>query len=141
MDAKQLIENFIDVVTNHYIDFQGRAARAKFWHYVLVYVAIAVVFAVLRIRILSSLLALGLFLPSLGIGVRRLHDIDKTGWLVLLPIVPAFLAAFFMFMSTSLAALLGLVSIGCWAYLIYLYAQPGMAGPNQYGADPAASSA
>ena len=57
--------------------------------------------------------------PSIAVTVRRLHDYDKSGWLLLFALVPLF----------------------GWAYLLYLYVQPGTAGPNRFGPDPKASGA
>ena len=141
MDVKQLIQNFQNVVTKHYMDFNGRVARTQFWQYILVYVVIAVVFAILRLQILSNVLALALFLPSLGIAIRRLHDIDKSGWLVLLPMIPGVLMGLTLFIFYPLAMVLGLAAFACGIYLIYLYAQPGTVGANQYGPDPSTVAA
>lgn len=140
MDLKQLIENFRLVVMSHYVDFHGRAGRAEFWHYILIYLAITVVLGILGARVLSNLIALALFLPTLGVAVRRLHDIGRSGWLVLLPVIPAFLVAFFFFLFFPLALLLVGVVLVCFGYLIFLYAQPGMPGDNQYGAAPGSLS-
>jgi uncharacterized membrane protein YhaH (DUF805 family) len=65
---------------------------------------------------LTSLLNLALLLPSLGISVRRLHDTNRSGWWVLLGVIPV---------------------VG-WLVLLYWYVQPGTTGDNQYGADPKA---
>lgn len=84
---------FVDVVKNHYTDFNGRATRSQYWLYVLAYVIISIPFvaidmALLHAQALSMILSLALLLPSLGIGVRRLHDIGQSGWLYLVAIVP-----------------------------------------------------
>jgi uncharacterized membrane protein YhaH (DUF805 family) len=141
MDPKHLIENFRRVVMNHYADFHGRAGRPEFWHYILLYLAMAVVLGILGARVLADLIALALFLPTLGVAVRRLHDIGRSGWLVLLPMIPAFLMAFFFFLFFPLALLLFGIMLVCSAYLIFLYAQPGTPGDNQYGPEPGAISA
>ena len=119
MDFNALIENFRRVVTMHYFDFEGRTGRREFWYYILVVfvaaLALGIVQAILGLgSLLSSLLSLALLLPNLGIGARRLHDIDKSAWWLLIGIIP----------------LVG------WAILIYWYAQPGSAGANQFGAEP-----
>ena len=136
MDVKQLFENFKTVVTQHYVDFNGRASRAVFWQYILVYVVIVVLLGILGLRLLENLVGLALLLPSLGVSVRRLHDIGKSGWLLLLPAVPWFLLGAFIFVFWPLAAVAGLAGLICTGYLIYLYAQPGVAGSNEFGPAP-----
>lgn len=84
---------FVDIVKNHYMDFNGRATRSQYWLYVLAYVIISIPFvvidtALLHAQALSMILSLALLLPSLGIGVRRLHDVGQSGWLYLVAIVP-----------------------------------------------------
>jgi uncharacterized membrane protein YhaH (DUF805 family) len=142
MDVKQLFENFKTVVTQHYADFNGRASRAVFWQYTLVYtVVFALLFWVLGLRLIANLLSLALLLPSLGVSVRRLHDIGKSGWLVLLPVIPWFLTAAFMFVFWPLTIVSGLAGLICVGYLIYLYTQPGVAGSNEFGPAPDALAA
>lgn len=86
---------FIDVVKNQYFNFKGRATRQQYWMYVLFYFILSVVIGIIgailgdTVRgILSTLLTLGLFLPTLGIGVRRLHDTDRSGWWFLIALLP-----------------------------------------------------
>jgi uncharacterized membrane protein YhaH (DUF805 family) len=137
MDVKQLVGNFKTVVTKHYIDLNGRADRAAFWQYVLVYLAITLLLSLLGFRLLANLVGAGLFLPTLSISVRRLHDVGRSGWLVLVPTVPIFLMGAFWFIFWPLLTVLSLTALACIGYLIYLCAQPGMAGPNQFGPAPA----
>jgi uncharacterized membrane protein YhaH (DUF805 family) len=116
-----MVQYFLDAVTNHYFDFNGRARRSAYWYYTLGYIILYVVLAVISSvahlgQILTGLLSLALLLPSLGIGVRRLHDIGRSGWWILIGIIP----------------LVG------WIVLIYWYVQPGTAGTNEYGPDPKA---
>ncbi len=141
MDFNKLWQNFLDTLTNHYVDFNGRVGRAQFWYYVLVVFAIAiVVYAVsaLTIRLLYSLFALAVFLPNLGMTVRRLHDIGKQGLLILIPIVPAVLAVVCIFIFWPLAMLFWLAAVACDILIIYWLAQPGQTGDNQYGPPPPA---
>ncbi|WP_327303199.1 DUF805 domain-containing protein [Streptomyces sp. NBC_01298] len=111
---------FTDVV-KRYVDFNGRARRQEYWMYTLIYVALLIVaivvdFALGTYPLLYSLLALGLFLPTLGVGVRRLHDQGKSGWWILVGIIPF---------------------VG-WIWAIVLMATEGTPGPNQYGPSPKA---
>lgn len=86
---------FIDVIKKQYIDFEGRATRQQYWMYVLFYFILSIVIGIIGAilgetiyRILNSVVSLGLFLPSLGIGVRRLHDTDRSGWWYLIGLLP-----------------------------------------------------
>lgn len=79
-----------------YVDFQGRASRPEYWWYQLfvfgLMVAALIVDAILAkiigIGLVYYLLALALFLPGLGAAVRRLHDTNRSGWWLLISLVP-----------------------------------------------------
>ena len=66
------------------------------------------------ISVVASLYSLAVFIPSLAVGVRRLHDIDKSGWMILVGFIPV---------------------IG-WIWLIILFATEGHPEVNQYGVNP-----
>ena len=141
MDPQAIIEVFRRNLTEHYFDFNGRVGRREFWYYaiavVVIVVAVGIVGSILGTRLLSELASLALFLPNLGIGARRLHDVDKTAMFLLLPIVPSVLATCFLFIFLwPLAALCWLATLAAAVLLIYFYAQPGTSGSNQYGAEP-----
>jgi len=141
MDPQAIIEVFRRNLTEHYFDFNGRVGRREFWYYVIavvvIVVAVGIVGSILGTRLLSELASLALFLPNLGIGARRLHDVDKTAMFLLLPIVPSVLATLFLFIFLwPLAALCWLATLAAAILLIYFYAQPGTSGSNQYGAEP-----
>ena len=82
-----------------YVEFQGRARRSEYWYFylfqVLLYFVAFILDSAFGSEVLVSLLVtLGLLLPSLAVQVRRLHDIDRSGWwmfLALIPIVGAIL--------------------------------------------------
>jgi uncharacterized membrane protein YhaH (DUF805 family) len=117
-----MIQYFMDAVTKHYFDFNGRTRRAAFWYFVLVYFIIAIVVAIIQNvahlgNILTGLLSLALLLPNLGIAVRRLHDTNRSGWWILI----------------------GLVPIVGWILLIVWYCAAGTTGANEYGPDPKAA--
>lgn len=154
MDPNAVVEAFRRTITEHYIDFQGRCARLEFWYYVLAYVVCYIILAIIQgiigTSILTGLFSLALLLPGLGISVRRLHDIDRSGWWLLIGVVPAFVGgilSLLAFMSGSVGfgfALMGIIWLAClaaFALLIYWYAQPGTAGANQFGPPPAAPAA
>lgn len=100
-----------------YKTFDGRAARAEFWWFTLAAFIGSIIFGIidgiLGINILGLIYSLALLLPSIAVGVRRLHDVDKSGWLYLVILVP----------------LLGAL------YLLYLFVQEGTKGDNKYGTD------
>jgi uncharacterized membrane protein YhaH (DUF805 family) len=141
VDINKLWQNFVDTLTNHYFDFNGRVGRAQFWSYVIVVVVLFIgvwVLSSLTTRLLLSLFSLALLLPNLGMGVRRLHDVGKPGIYVLLPVVPAVLAMLFLFLFLwPLALLCWLAVFAAAVLLIYWCAQPGMPGDNEYGSPPA----
>ncbi len=145
MDFNAIIENFKTVLTKHYIDFQGRARRSEFWWYILVVIVIQIILSIIQrfigTPILTGLLSLALLLPNLGISVRRLHDLDKTGWWILLPIAPSLLAIICMFLfQWTLVMIFWVATLACAILLIYWYAQPGSSGQNKFGPDPKAGA-
>ncbi len=97
---------YLDPITKHYFDFQGVATRQAFWMFFLfnfvISIVLGVVLAIVHLAPLSWLYSLAVLLPTLGLGVRRLHDTGMSGlWI-----------------------LVGLIPIIGWIILIYLYCQP-----------------
>ncbi|MES2939281.1 MAG: DUF805 domain-containing protein [Pseudomonadota bacterium] len=110
MDFQQSVRTCLQ----KYADFNGRASRPEFWWFVLFTFGVSIIAGMIFRGWISQLISLALFVPSIAVGSRRLHDIGKSGWLQLLNLIPV---------------------IG-WAILIYWCAQPS--GPaNQYGGMPA----
>jgi uncharacterized membrane protein YhaH (DUF805 family) len=70
-----------------YVDFSGRAPRSEYWWFYLT-VMVAVVVASLMSEALGALVMLGLLLPNLAVSVRRLHDTGKSGWWLLMGLIP-----------------------------------------------------
>jgi uncharacterized membrane protein YhaH (DUF805 family) len=105
-------------VLRQYADFTGRARRKEYWMFTLVSGIISVVLAildnVLTTSLLGALYSLAVLLPSLAVGVRRLHDTGRSGWWLLIGIIP----------------LIG------WIVLIVFLATDGERQPNAYGPDP-----
>lgn len=88
-------------VLKKYCDFKGRASRSEYWWFTLVNVVIACVLSLIPLMILGSdpdnliksqflcsLYSLAVFLPGLGVSIRRLHDTDRSGWWILLGLIP-----------------------------------------------------
>jgi uncharacterized membrane protein YhaH (DUF805 family) len=84
---------FLDILKNKYAKFDGRAGRPEFWFFVLFFVIAAVVIAIIDFAIgtyplLYILFFLAFLLPYLAVAVRRFHDQDRSGWFVLLGLIP-----------------------------------------------------
>lgn len=95
---------FIDYLKNNYAKFDGRVSRRQYWMFtlysMLISIAFNVVIAILPfLAILSVVYALALIVPSLGLIVRRLHDLNLSGWFFLIAFVPVLggLALLFLF--------------------------------------------
>ncbi|MGF6114571.1 DUF805 domain-containing protein [Pseudomonas sp. ADAK2] len=79
-------------VLKKYAVFSGRASRREYWMFILINVAIGIGFMVIDALlgtkgILNNIYSLAVFLPGLGAAIRRMHDTDRSGWWILLPIV------------------------------------------------------
>lgn len=87
---------YLDPIMKHYFDFQGVTARKAFWMFVLfnfiVSFIIGFVLGLVHLQAIASLYSLAVLLPAVGIGVRRMHDIGKSGWWVLFPFYNIWLA-------------------------------------------------
>lgn len=104
----------------HYCDFSGRASRSEFWWFELFGVILGAIisafgiFSTSAVSVIQSIVGLLLFLPSLGLCVRRLHDINKSGWFVLLSFIP----------------IVGIIILIIW------WCKESEMQPNQYGPIP-----
>ena len=82
----------IRTVFSKYVDFSGRARRSEYWWFYLLYVIVAIVIAAIdaaiKNPILLVLVVLAFLLPTLAVTVRRLHDTGKSGWMILIGIIP-----------------------------------------------------
>ena len=70
-----------------YATFGGRASRSEYWWFVL-FTFLASAAAGIMGETVSGVFSLAILLPSLAVGARRLHDVDKSGWFLLLWFVP-----------------------------------------------------
>lgn len=111
------MDMFIKVVRDNYTNFEGRARRKEFWMFTLVSLVINVGTLILDASLFSDLglvnglYTLAILLPSIAVGIRRMHDINKSGWWLLLWIFPV---------------------IG-WVWLIILHCQDSDIGDNIFG--------
>lgn len=112
-----MVQWYLKVVKENYANFSGRARRSEFWYFILMNVIISAILGVIDsvtgIGFLGLIYGLATLVPTLAVGVRRLHDIDKETLLIILAFIP-------------LANL----------YLIYLWTIEGTRGPNKFGPDP-----
>ena len=90
----------------NYAVFSGRASRAEYWYFISFDFVISLGFS-LGGYILVFLYRLVVTIPAIAVGVRRMHDVNKSGWYILIPI-----------------------------YNIVLYFRDGTKGDNKYGSDP-----
>ena len=114
---------FVDAVKSfftRYLDFSGRSSRSEYWWaylgIILIFIVLGLISGLLGETIGSLVLGIGylaIIIPSIAIGVRRLHDLDKSGWFYLLALVP-------------------LVSL----ILLVWFCMKGTDGPNRFGPDP-----
>ena len=83
-------------VLKKYAVFDGRARRREFWMFTLfsMIITYALLFIGLKIELpfLNSLYSLAVFLPTIGVWCRRMHDIGKSGWFMLIPFYNLYLA-------------------------------------------------
>jgi uncharacterized membrane protein YhaH (DUF805 family) len=80
-------------VLKNYTGFQGRARRKEYWMFVLFSAIVSIVLAIIEgiigsQNVLTGLYSLAVLLPSLAVGVRRLHDTGRSGWWLLLCLIP-----------------------------------------------------
>ena len=104
----------VQVCLRKYVDFSGRAVRSEFWWFALFQLIVMVVASMLG-ETVYAVVALALVLPSLAVGARRLHDIGKSGWFLLLHLLP----------------IIGIL------VLIFFWVQASQTESNEYGVVPA----
>ncbi len=114
------METAVRTVFSKYATFSGRAGRAEYWYFQLFYFLVMIATLMLQHIVLNNhmflfdVLAFGLVIPAIAVAVRRLHDLDKSGWLYLLAFIP--------FVSLL---------------LLYWFCSKGTDGTNRFGPQPA----
>lgn len=154
-----------------YAEFSGRSRRMEYWMFVLLQVLLSVVFWILLIAIgggammsgdLNGLVAAGgalmilsliygviglaLFIPGIAVGVRRLHDTNRTGWWLLAPLagyLVSIAGTVMVGMSPNspgagaiLAGVGGLATLVLALVVVVFMFLDGTRGPNRFGEDP-----
>ena len=118
--------NWFLMALKNYVGFSGRSRRSEYWYFTVFYLVIAIVLSVLDgilfggsavgkgTPVLSGLFMLAMLLPSIAVGIRRLHDTDRSGWWLLMGLVP----------------LVGVI------VLIVFFVQDSKPGDNRFGPNP-----
>jgi uncharacterized membrane protein YhaH (DUF805 family) len=120
---------YLDILTNKYADFNGRARRKEYWMWTLYY-TIVLLFAMVLDNVLGLnfelfgqdlgygwlyvTVAITHFIPGLGIVIRRLHDVGKSGWFYLIILIP----------------LIGFI------WILVLFCTDGVKEDNKWGSNP-----
>lgn len=107
-----------------YAQFSGRSRRKEYWMYTLFIVLVSLIAGAIDGALglageagygpLGGIFALATLVPSIAVGIRRLHDTDRSGWWLLIALVPL---------------------IGAFV-LLYFFVSEGTSGPNRFGEDP-----
>ena len=83
-------------VLQNYATFKGRASRSEYWYFVLFNIIFSIVLGfvsgIVDLPILYTIYSLALLIPSIAVAVRRMHDVGKSGWFILIPIYDLILA-------------------------------------------------
>lgn len=121
--------NWFVMALKKYAVFTGRSQRSEYWYFTLFYILIVIGLTVIDgftgslseksgMGLLSGLFALAVVIPSIAVGARRLHDIDRTAWWLLIGLIP----------------MVGIIT------LLIFFAQDSTVGSNRFGANPKASA-
>jgi uncharacterized membrane protein YhaH (DUF805 family) len=109
-----------------YAEFSGRSQRKEYWMFFLFQIIVGVVLGIIEGAVglsgsiggaygpLSALFGLAMLIPGIAVGIRRLHDTDRSGWWLLIALVP----------------IIGAI------VLIVFFVTDGTRGPNRFGPDP-----
>lgn len=111
------MEWYLSVLKNYAV-FSGRARRKEYWMFMLFNIIVTCIIAVIDSAmgtvILGVIYALAVFIPSIGVSIRRLHDTNRSGWWLLIAFLPL---------------------IGSLVLLVFFVLE-GTAGENSHGVDP-----
>lgn len=103
--------NYYLKVLSNYANFNGRARRSEYWYFFLfnciISFALGFIGGMIKFEWIGNIYALAVLLPGIAVGVRRMHDVGKSGWYLLIPI-----------------------------YSLILCFTEGDKGDNEYGPDP-----
>ena len=143
-------------VLKEFANFNGRSRRKEYWMFILFNIIISIVLSILDSLlglnygelntngVLGSLYSLVILIPTFAVTTRRLHDVNKSGWLlvILYATIAVFATIIFTSMSNSdtpnpmIIGIIAIVLIGFSIYMFVLSVTNGDVGPNKYGPDP-----
>jgi uncharacterized membrane protein YhaH (DUF805 family) len=106
------------VLTENYVNFHGRAQRSEFWWFALFAFVASVLLGAIS-DVLGGLFGLVVLLPGIAVALRRLHDVDLSGWWYLLVLIPV---------------------LGSLILIFAFFIHRGTDGVNRFGPDPLAAS-
>lgn len=116
----------IQTVFSKYATFEGRARRSEYWYFMLFVFCVNFIIRILAmiagdnnmlatiVGAVSAIFALAILVPQIAVGVRRLHDIGRSGWFYLIGLIPF---------------------IG-WIFMLVWFCTDSQPGDNQYGPNP-----
>ena len=121
---EEFFETFVSEI-KRWSDYESRSSLRQYWSFTGVNIVISIILSVAGgaggvlglgaiLPIASGLFSLLMLVPSITVAIRRMHDIDKSGWYLLICLIP----------------LVG------WLVVLYFMFQPGTVGANKFGADP-----
>jgi len=109
-----MFEYYKKVVFENYANFNGRARRSEYWYFVLANTIISIPLSYIlplaiapELALVGTIYSLAVFLPSIAVGIRRMHDLGRSGWYIIIPF-----------------------------YNFILLCTAGDEGTNEYGPDP-----
>jgi len=165
--AKEVMDNGLEVLKKYNV-FKGRTSRREFWLFIVAGAVVSIALTILSaipflgklFSIVSYIYGFALALLSLSVGIRRLHDVDKPGWLML-PMLIGFIPVLIIqaiityrfsrisanpydyiynpVMFTALYGILGFFALigGIGAIIVIVFCiRKGTPGENKYGPEP-----
>lgn len=161
-----------------YFDFRGRSRRREFWLWYLFVIIMIIVLSIIDTTlglggsgqfgavpngaagsnyvartnggILTGIFTLGVLIPNFSVSVRRLHDTNRSGWWMLLPVLPYVIGAGLLLGGAAglgnglggliwVSGLFMLIGVICALVVLVFYFLEGTRGPNRFGPDPKGS--
>ena len=125
-----------------YGNFSGRATRSEFWFFYLFFFIVYIASMILMFGIsfhfmwLWTVFVFGMIVPSFAVTARRLHDVNKSGWLQLLPMPTALLMDLLERTQEFSSLLFAIITLGLYLYLFVQYVSHGDKKDNKFGKNP-----
>lgn len=118
INEKNPFDYFVDVFKKYAV-FNGRSRRAEYWYFALFSTIISILLEIISFFVLKNLIIVYLYdlavlIPGLAVSIRRIHDIGKSGWFILINLIPI---------------------VGFIIWIVYL-ATDSQPGENKYGQNP-----